>query len=643
MSKFCNSAIIGNKELVASFSNKGELLRVCFPQVDGRQFVDFFRAGVKINNSNIVYLHDDINNRYEQKYIDDSNILLTCVENTYFKLNIAQLDCALVDENILVKKYVFENNNSIDLNLNFAIDSKILSNNLENFGSRIINNGVIQYNHNYSFSIFSNKEICVHKLNDVQSVITSGTVFDKDYIGMSNEVAISYNVGVLKPKEQKEFVVFIYLDNNPNVQGKIVKLSKMKVDSKIRDVNKFWNNYVKTHKKMNLKKSDTFYKKIDEIYTRTILLYPLLYNAKTGGIVAALETDENREKSGSYSYCWARDAIFITKAFYLLNMDKEAELFYNNFCRNTQSENGMWEQRFFTDTTLAPCWGYQIDETASVIYGVFEHYNNSKQLKFLEDNLKMCEDATKFLFKYVENILNIEEEDFVKKELDKKYKNKFEVHKQLSYDLWEMNEGIHLYSISSIISAFECMKKIYEVLDNEGESSRLKIEKRDKLISKLSKYSALLKSYIDDNLIEKNSFTFKRNTKDFNMDISVMGAVYPFGIFNVDDKVVKNTVDKINMTLRTYTSGYLRFEGDNYMGGGNPWIITTLWMAMYYIKCGDFDEALKCFKFVVDTSCEHGFLAEQVSNQDKNFKWVVGLGWSHAMFMIVLNELMGKF
>ncbi len=39
----------------------------------------------------------------------------------------------------------------------------------------------------------------------------------------------------------------------------------------------------------------------------------------------------------------------------------------------------MWEQRFYTDCKLAPSWGYQVDETASVIYGVYEHYLATKK------------------------------------------------------------------------------------------------------------------------------------------------------------------------------------------------------------------------------------------------------------------------
>lgn len=639
--KYYNDAIIGNKKIIASYTEKGELQRLCYPEVDGRQFIDYFQTGVKINDSNLIYLHQDINNKYSQEYIENTNILKTNIKNTYFNFNIEQIDFALIDQNIIVKKYIFKNNNSVDLDTKFIINSKILSNDLERFGSRIVDKGIIQYNHNYAMAIFSNKNLYGHKLNDVQSTLQSAVIMDKDYIGMSNEIAISYNIGVIHPGEQQELNIFILVNENHDIEGKIQRCVKLNTDIEFENVKNYWNLYVENHSKIKIEsnKSD-FYKKLLEIYNRTILLFPLLINDETGGIVAALELDENRTKSGCYAYCWPRDSIFITRAFDLLKMEEETEKFYNIFCKKTQSNNGMWEQRFYTDGTLAPCWGYQIDETASVIYGVYDHYKHTKDNKFLEENLKMCEKATEFLFAYTENLLNIDEEDLVKKELQEKYKKYFEITKHVSYDLWEMNEGVHLYSLSSIISGLECMKKIYETIDNKQENLRLKQEKRNKIALKLNKYIQLLKDYIEDNLIDKNTKTLKRNLKDNNMDISVIGAVYPFNVFNPNEKVIKNTVDKINMTLRTHTSGYLRFEYDNYMGGNNPWIITTLWMALYYIKINDLDNAKKCFSFVVNTSLRHGFLAEQVNNDDKNFKWVIGLGWSHAMFIIVLNELL---
>ena len=64
--KYYNEAIIGNDKIVASFSSKGEMLRLFYPTRDCRQFVDTMLAGVKVNDSAIICLHDDINNQYEQ-------------------------------------------------------------------------------------------------------------------------------------------------------------------------------------------------------------------------------------------------------------------------------------------------------------------------------------------------------------------------------------------------------------------------------------------------------------------------------------------------------------------------------------------------------------------------------------------------
>lgn len=637
MSKFYNNAIIGNKQIVASFTKCGELQRFCFPHIDGRQFIDYFRIGVKVNDSNIIYLHQDINNKYNQNYIKDTNILNTNIENTYFNFKIEQTDCVLIDKNILLKKYVVCNNNKIDLDFKFIINSKILAESLENFGSRILQNGIMQYNHNYKIVIYSDNNILGHRLNNVQSTINTGIINDKDYIGMSNEVAISYDLGTIHSNEKKEFNIYVYVEQNSNISKQADKYINLNSNYEIEKVKRYWNDYVLKHKNITFK--NDVYNKISEIYNRTILLFPLLINFKTGGIAAALEVDENREKSGSYSYCWPRDSIFITKAFDLLNMEKETELFYNSFCKNTQSEEGMWEQRFFTDGILAPCWGYQVDETASVVYGIYNHYLHTQDIKFLENNLKMCEKAIKFLLYYTENILNIEEEDLVKKEIKEKYKKTFEIHKQVSYDLWEMNEGVHLYSISSIIASFETMQKIYEVLEIKDDIARLKKEKRNNSIIKLNKYTVLLKEYVKTNFIDSELKILKRNLNDNNMDISIIGSVYPFKIFEPNEKVIKNTVDKINMTLRTYTGGYLRFENDNYMGGNNPWVITTLWMALYFIQINELNKAEECLNYVVNTASDYGFLSEQVNNENRDFKWVIGLGWSHAMFVIVLDEL----
>lgn len=617
MEKFYNEAVIGNKKMLATYSKKGELLRLFYPNVDFRQFIDYFHIGLKINDSQIIYLHEDINNVYNQQYLQDTNILKTIIENKYFKLKISQIDAITIKDDILIKKFKFINQNNIDLKINFLINSKILSSQDNPISARIFDDTLIQYNYDYSVGIFSKEKITSYQLHDVNRNFASGVIGGKDYIGMSSNSAISYDLGILKPGEEREFTLFICMKENKgtkieeNIENSIDKIRKFEVDKKIDSIKKYWRKFVKEH--INLDTSN-FSEKLDLIYKRSILLFPLLINSETGGIIAAPEIDEERKVSGGYAYCWPRDAVFITKALDILGMCNEAKDFYIKFCKNTQSKNGMWEQRFYTNGNLAPCWGYQIDETASVVYGICEHYKFKKDIEFLKQSIKMCENAVEFLFKYIENLLEIDEEDSVKKEIELKNKNTNKIEVHLSYDLWEMNEGVHLYSLASIFSAFDAMIYMDEELQKNNNSNRIKQEIVLNRKLKLEKYKHLIKKYITNNFYDEKQKIFYRNLTDKKMDISLLGIFVPFGLLSTSEKSAKNLAEKINMTLRTYTGGYLRFEGDNYYGGKNPWVISTLWMALYYIKADKKNKAMECLDFVVKTASENGLLAEQVDN-----------------------------
>lgn len=646
--KYFNDAIIGNKQMVASYSKTGELLRLFHNSPDYRQFIDYWYAGLKINDSGLIKLHEDINNVYNQYYTENTNILNTEIKNTYFNLKVIQTDLVPIKENVLIKRYKFINENNIDLDVKFLIHSKLLSDENNFVSGKVIDSGIIQYSHDYSIVMTSkNTSISSHQINDTKSNIQTGVIQDKDYIGMSSDSSISYDVGILKPNQSKNIDMYIYINENKNkskmddIEAELNKIRKIDIDKELLSTKKYWNKYVKDHSSLELKENTEYDKKVKKIFNRTILLYPLLTNDSTGGISAAIEIDEGLTKCGRYAYCWPRDAVFVTKAMDILGMEKETERFYKNFCKNTQSKNGMWEQRFYTDGRLAPCWGYQIDETASVIHGVYEHYEKTQNIKFLKDTVKMCEKATHFLEKYIAQIMNIKEEkDIVKKELEEYYKDKLEKI-PVSYDLWEMHEGIHLYSIASIFSAYQSMLKIYEVIEQDKDNNRLKQENIIKQKEIIKEQLEIIEKYSLDNLYDENRKTFVRNIEDKKIDISMVGAIVPFKMFKPKEKKVVNTVETINLTLRTYTGGYQRFENDHYMNG-NPWPIATLWMALYYIEIKDYKKAKECLDFVVNSSTKHGFLAEQVDNQTMQPAWAIGLGWSHAMFTIVLEKLANK-
>ena len=131
------------------------------------------------------------------------------------------------------------------------------------------------------------------------------------------------------------------------------------------------------------------------------------------------------------------------------------------------------------------------------------------------------------------------------------------------------------------------------------------------------------------------------------LDVSIVSLVWPFEVLGpLNEKVIK-TVEKIEQRLKDNIGGIHRFEYDHYMND-NPWIIATLWLSMYYIKkykktfdINDQNKAREYFDFATNHRSMHGFLAEQISKETGYPLWVNGLAWSHAMYIICLEEFYG--
>ena len=81
-------------------------------------------------------------------------------------------------------------------------------------GTEIRNDVFMQYSHNYTYCIFSKTPILGYRLNESKEQIKYGVLKDKDYVGMSNDSAVSFDIGFLKPGETKELEIFIYINSN---------------------------------------------------------------------------------------------------------------------------------------------------------------------------------------------------------------------------------------------------------------------------------------------------------------------------------------------------------------------------------------------------------------------------------------------
>lgn len=130
--------------------------------------------GVKINDSNIIYLHKDINNVYRQEYIEDTNILKTEVKNTYFNLRMEEVDFIPISNSVIIRKYKFTNEHEIPLDIKFLVHSKMLSDENNFTSGKVLEDGLLQYSHEYNMAIISNDlGLEAHRLHNIEEVIDS--------------------------------------------------------------------------------------------------------------------------------------------------------------------------------------------------------------------------------------------------------------------------------------------------------------------------------------------------------------------------------------------------------------------------------------------------------------------------------------
>ena len=142
---------------------------------------------------------------------------------------------------------------------------------------------------------------------------------------------------------------------------------------------------------------------------------------------------------------------------------------------------------------------------------------------------------------------------------------------------------------------------------------------------------------------------------DKTLDISSFYGLTSLNVFNIDDERITRFAKVINKRLlcNTSLSGYARYEGDNYFRikedtnvPGNPWIITTLWMAQYYIlkaKDGNgLEKAKELIQWATKRATPSGLLAEQFDPYNGESISAIPLTWSHAEFVTTMIKYLDK-
>jgi glucoamylase len=366
------------------------------------------------------------------------------------------------------------------------------------------------------------------------------------------------------------------------------------------------------------------------LYRRSLLAFELVSDRETGAVIAAPELDSDFTHSGGYGFAWGRDLAFITLAFLAARLDDLAARALRYLVR-VQSPEGLWLHRHWSDGSLAPSWGlHQVDETGAALFA-FEAAHRELGDDALDRELwPATRRAADFLV------------GFLDPETGLPYP---------SVDLWEERQGEHAYSAAAVTAGLRAAAAMAarhapELADRYGDAAdalaaaietELWSEEhgrylRSRWVGRGDGDGSPLPSAFARGLPYPNRAVASADPVDATVDVALLGLAWPFAAVDPASGRMRATVAAIERALVLPDGGVLRYEGDTY-AGGNPWILTTLWLGLWYRRVGDDAGYRRCLDYAIAHQSETGLLPEQVT-RDGDPAWVLPLTWSHAMLVL---------
>lgn len=379
----------------------------------------------------------------------------------------------------------------------------------------------------------------------------------------------------------------------------------------------------------------------DEIALFKVSLFAIRSHTDDGGaIIASADSDMLQNGRDTYSYMWPRDGAFSAMAFDMAGDFNVAERFFA-FCDHVISDDGYFMHKYRPDESLGSSWHpwmrggrielpIQEDETALVLIALWRHYEQSKDLEFIEKvYATLIKRAADFMVGYRDP----------KTRLPK-----------ASYDLWEEKFGIHTFTASSVYGALICAAKFAKLLGKEKSEhiySTAAFEIRQSILNFL--YDENTGTFVKMlNVAEDGTLNY-----DSTLDMSSVYGIYNFGVLDVDDpriaRAIKQVEDRI--LLKTDVGGVARYEGDIYFKRasgvpGNPWIITTMWLAQYYIAHAkneaDFAPVHQWIAWAVKHVGYSGVFSEQLHPYSGEQLSATPLTWSHSEYIMTIVKYLDR-
>lgn len=361
---------------------------------------------------------------------------------------------------------------------------------------------------------------------------------------------------------------------------------------------------------------------------RSHLVFSTLTDTATGGVLAGPEVDPWFQRSGGYGFVWPRDLAFILLALLASDRRDLAEPALTWLVRS-QDADGLWLQRNWTDGTLAPSWGTQLDETGAVLVA-FEQAWRSLADQRLDALLwpAMARGADA-LVATLDPVTGLPAP---------------------SMDLWEERVGVHAFTAATTCAGLRAAAEMAERhAPGRADGWRHAAEQvRSGIDAHLwseahGRYLRSIDVARSDARGAPTPAAYQRlahpaspvpsvDPVDEVVDVSLLGLTYPFNVVGTQEPRMVATIDAVRDRLRTRDGGLLRYEDDTYIGG-NPWVLARLWLGLAQRDPGAATPA-DGIDYALHAATSTSLLPEQVDERTGDAVWVVPLTWSHAMYVL---------
>jgi GH15 family glucan-1,4-alpha-glucosidase len=333
------------------------------------------------------------------------------------------------------------------------------------------------------------------------------------------------------------------------------------------------------------------------LYRRTLLVFDLLSDRRTGAVIAAPELDPDFEYSGGYGFVWGRDLAFIVLAFLAAGRTDLAGRALR-WLPGAQEPEGLWLQRHWTDGTLAPSWcKHQLDETGAILFAYDAAWHQLLDEQLDADLWPSARRAAEFL-------LGTIEEDGIP---------------CATADLWEEREGRHAFTAAAIYGGLRA-------------AASMARRHEPQLAESYEAGAEVVREAIERELWSEFHGRYLRSIGDPVLDVSLLGLAWPFAAVDPAGERMRATVAALETELGDVDQGVARYAGDAYAGGNN-WVLAALWLGLWCRQVGDTRGLERSLEYAVRVQTTLGLLPEQVTN-DGEPAWVVPLAWSHAMLLL---------